>query len=289
MKTLLALFLAGACGAVSAQTPATNPMPDGSFDSYVGLGVVSAAAYPGAADRQVKLRPLLQFETSGGLFVSGMSAGLHLSQQPGLEFGPLLALDPGRDASGINGGAGGVTDPVAGFGVRPSLPISPVTRVAGPGFGLNGLHDVRRRLQGGVFANYYLSADVRLTGTLLYGAGNDHDGLVGTIGIQRMAVEFAPHHKVTVSAGVTLVNASHNASYFGVSKDEAGVTGYSAYAPRSGVRDVYVGAGWNWALSPSWMVTSAARLSVLTGDARHSPLTERPTNFTVTTGLAYRF
>ncbi|UUZ50035.1 hypothetical protein LP420_08350 [Massilia sp. B-10] len=57
-----------------AQTPATNPMPDGSYDSYVGLGIVAAQDYPGAMSGACRARPLLQFETSHGIFISGMSA-----------------------------------------------------------------------------------------------------------------------------------------------------------------------------------------------------------------------
>jgi outer membrane protein len=34
-------------GQVQAQTPAANPMPDGSRDMYVGLGVQSAPRYEG--------------------------------------------------------------------------------------------------------------------------------------------------------------------------------------------------------------------------------------------------
>lgn len=263
-------------------------MPDGSYDSYVGLGLVAAQDYPGASERHVRARPLLQFETSHGIFIAGMSAGMHLSRQPQAEYGPLLAIDPGRDAGGVNGGAGGVTDPINGFGVRPVSPITE-TRLAGPRDGLTGMRDIKARLLAGGFANLYLSPEVRLTSTVLYGAGNGGDGLVATFGIQHMATEIAPHHKVTLSAGITVVNGAHNASYFGVTKDEAAASGYAPYAPRGGIRDAWVGAGWNWALSPSWIVASGVRLSLLKGDARHSPLVGNSASFTVNTGLAYRF
>jgi MipA family protein len=288
MKTFLALSLAGACGSVSAQTPATNPMPDGSYDSYVGLGVVAAQDYPGAGERRLRARPLLQFETSHGIFISGMSAGMHLSRRDGIEFGPLLALDPGRDAGGQNGGAGGVTEPINGFGVRPISPITD-TRLQGPREPLAGMRDIKTRLLAGGFANYYLTPEVRLTSSVLYGAGNERDGLAASFGIQHMATEIAPHHKLTLSAGITVVNGSHNASYFGVTKDEAEASGYAHYRPRGGIRDAWVGAGWNWSLSPSWIVATGVRLALLKGDARHSPLVANSANFTVTTGLAYRF
>jgi MipA family protein len=292
MKTLLALSLVGACGAVSAQTPTANPMPDGSRDAYVGLGVVSAPDYLGARQRGVSAIPLIQLETSNGLFISGLSAGMHIATNPGVEFGPLLALDPGRDTSGDRRRGGGVTDPVQGFGVRPGelTLASPDSRAAlGAPHELDGLPNIKARLQGGFFTHVYLASNVRVGGTLLIGAGNDRDGAIATLSVQRLSGEPAPHHKVTLSAGLTVVNRSHNENYFGVTDEQATSSGYAAYAPRAGVRDVYVGAGWNWALSPSWIVTSAARVSVLTGDARHSPLVRRPTSVTISTGLAYRF
>jgi outer membrane scaffolding protein for murein synthesis (MipA/OmpV family) len=55
------------------------------------------------------------------------------------------------------------------------------------------------------------------------------------------------------------------------------------------VQDVHVGARWNWVLSPSWMLTSNLQAKRLLGDARLSPLTERSTNMTVSTAIAYRF
>ncbi len=287
MKTFFALALAGFCCTVGAQTPVTNPMPDGSVDRYIGLGVVTAPAYPGGSERRVRVRPLLQFETSHGIFIAGMSAGIHLSDTPGREWGPLLALDPGRNAAGQRDGAGGVTDSVAGFGVRQESALAPTAKMATPI--LDGVGEVKARVQAGAFGNTYLSSELRLTSSLLYGAGNGRDGLLATIALQRMSAEIAPHHRITLALGATLVNARHNQAYFGVTDEQAGTSGLAPYAPRGGLRELYVSAGWNWALSPSWIVASGARLAVLQGDARHSPLVERPTSFTVSTGLAYRF
>ena len=279
MKTLLALTLAVVCGAASAQTPATNPMPDGSRDMYVGLGVIAAPDYAGSSERRTEALPMIQVEWSNGLFISGMSAGWHLSQRPDLEFGPLLALDSGRDEDGTRARAGGVT-PVMGFQTG---------RVASTGQGLAGMRDVGARLQAGVFANYYVTPSLRLTNSVLYGAGHERQGIVWSVALQHMAADLSAHHRVSLSAGLNLVNRNYNASFFGVTPEESLLSGHPAYAPGGGLRDVYVGVGWNWALSPSWMIASAARLARLQGDARHSPLVERPTNFTVSTGLVYRF
>jgi outer membrane protein len=278
MKTFLVLFLVLACGAVRAQTPANNPMPDGSRDMYVGLGLIAAPDYLGASEKRTSALPLIQAQWSNGLFVAGLSAGMHWSGREDLEFGPLLAIDGGRDQDGP--ARAGSVNPVMGFQTG---------REARTGQGLLGMRDVKARLQGGAFLNYYLTPSLRLTNSLLYGAGNGRDGTVWQIGVQQMATEFAPHHRLSLSAGVNLVTRNYNAAFFGVTPEEALASGHPVYQPGGGLRDFYVGAGWNWDLSPSWMVTSAARLARLRGDARHSPLVERPTNFSVSSGLVYRF
>lgn len=280
MKTIFALVLLSACGAVSAQTPATNPMPDGSHDLYVGLGAVSQARYEGAQERKTRALPVLQLEWSNGIFVSGLSAGMHLSGQPTFEYGPLLGIDTGRRESGKGKGAGGVSG-LPGF-LPTDSKVASVNRLA-------GMDEVKARLQGGGFFNVYLTPSLRLTNSVLAGAGNDHDGALWRIGLQHIAGQVAPHQFVSVTAGATLVNRAWNAAYFGVTPAEAMTSRNGAYAPRGGVKDLYVGARWNWAFSPSWMLTSGLQHTRLQGDARNSPLAERSTDTTVTTALAYRF
>ena len=283
MKTLLALTFVSVCTAAGAQTPASNPMPDGSRDLFLGLGAVSEPAYEGSGARRVRALPLVQLEWSNGVFISGLSGGMHLSQQPGLEYGPLLAWRVTRTEEGMGRGADGVANQ--------SIPGSKTERDGfGPGgAALSGMDQVKGRLQAGGFANFYLMPSVRLTGSVLYGAGKWRDGVVFNLGVQHIAAEITPRHRLSWSAGVTIANRSYNTSYYGVSDDESLASGHPPYAARSGVQDVHVGAGWNWALSPNWMVVSRARATRLQSDARLSPLTQRPTNISVSTGLAYRF
>ncbi len=283
MKMLLATSLAVACTAAGAQTPANNPMPDGSRDLYVGLGVISEPTYTGGDERRVRALPLVQLEWSNGIFIAGTSAGIHLSHQPSLEYGPLLALQAKRTDSGAGPNAGGVTPAIPGM-IRPAS-----TRAAQPADALAGMDEIPARLQGGVFLNYSVTPKLRLTNSVLYGAGKWHDGLVWKLGVQHTAADITAHHRITVGAGVTMVNNSYNTSFYGVSAAEAVNSGHPAYAAGSGVQDVYLGAGWNWALSPSWILASGARVTRLQGDARHSPLVQRPTNVSIFSGLAYRF
>jgi hypothetical protein len=59
MSRLCVLALAGICKLALAQTPAANPMPDGSRDMYLGLGLQSAPRYDGASGHRSTPLPVI--------------------------------------------------------------------------------------------------------------------------------------------------------------------------------------------------------------------------------------
>ena len=281
MTKLFALALAAVSSAACAQMPATNTMPDGSRDMYVGLGVASKPRYEGGSERETAFLPVLQVQWSNGLFVSGMRAGIHLSRAPQLEFGPLQELQPRRDAEGEGDSIGG-TDLV-----RLSMVAAPL---AAPGGNrLAGMPAIHRRVQGGGFLNYYLTPDWRFTSSLLYGAGNARNGMKLELGVQRLAIALGAHHRLALDAGLTLANRRYNNAFFGVGETDSFNSANPVFDAGAGLKDVRLGARWNWAWSPSWMLTSSAQAARLLGSARMSPLVERPNNLTVSTAIAYRF
>lgn len=288
MEKLLVLALAAACGTASAQTPAVNRMPDGSRDLYFGLGALSTPRYEGARVRRVSALPVLQLEWSNGIFISGMSAGMHLSNEPSLEFGPLVALQPRRNESGNANGIGGVNS-AGQSGLIVAQPPMLVARSSQASSRLDGMDPIGARLELGGFFNLYLSPHLRLTNSLLYGSGNARKGATWSVGLQRIAAETASHHSLSFTAGLTLANRDYNQAFFGVTPTESGRSGYPAWQPSAGLKDVHLGARWNWALAPAWIVTSSLQATRLLGSAKDSPLVERPTNLTVSTALAYRF
>jgi outer membrane scaffolding protein for murein synthesis (MipA/OmpV family) len=247
----------------------------------------SAPRWEGADRRKVSALPVLQVQWSNGLFISGMSAGMHWSDDPTCEYGPLLAVKPGRD----EGGSGRTAD---GVGPAATMLIGPVPdpidkRSMQGGTRLEGMDRIGARLQGGAFANYYLTPQWRLTGSVLVGAGNDHDGARLDLGVQRLALDPGARHHVALTAGVGIVNRHYNETYFGVSLEEAARSRFAYYAPGGGLQDAHVGVRWNWAWSPAWMLASNVQATRLLGSAARSPLVERPTNLAVSTAIAYRF
>jgi outer membrane scaffolding protein for murein synthesis (MipA/OmpV family) len=284
MNKLLVLALAFLCSAANAQTPAINPMPDGSRDMYAGAGVLSGPRFDGAGSRKTSVVPVLQVQWSNGIFISGMSAGMHLSTRPSLEFGPLLQVQPSR----TSGGSGFViVFPGEQHGGFPLF--SPEKLTAAANNPLAGMDKIEARLLGGAFFNYYLNPEWRLTSNWLYGAGNDHNGAIAELGVQRLPVGLGARHTLSFSGGVTVVNRNYNQAFFGVTEDEWVRSGNDVYAAAGGLKDARLGVRWNWMLSPSWLLNTNLQATRLLGSAQHSPLVERPTNLTVSTAFVYRF
>jgi outer membrane scaffolding protein for murein synthesis (MipA/OmpV family) len=282
-----ALALVLACSTAQAQTPAPNPMPDGSDDMYAGLGVVSMPRYAGADERRQRLLPVLQGQWSNGVFVSGLAAGLHLSRRPWIEYGPLLALDPGRDDGGAGADAIGLgRDGLNSLAIR--TPAQEKVSVASTNR-LDGLPSIARRLQGGAFVNLYVAPGLRLTSNALYGAGNAHNGATLSVGAQALALAPAPHHTVTFNGEVVLANEQYNQAFFGIDGDQSARSGNSQYAAHGGWRDARVGASWHWTLAPSWLLVSHLDATRQLGSTRASPLVTRQAGVSASTALAFRF
>lgn len=270
---------------VSAQTPAPNFMPDGSHDVYVGIGLELRPRYEGAEDTRTVALPVVQFQWSNGIFIAGTNLGIHLSDQARYEFGPLVELMGPRSASGTKKLFGGVstlssTGTTLAPGGTPSIP---------PRNKLLGLDNIQTRLLYGGFFHFNFSDQIRLTNTLLYGAGNDADGLRWVSDLRYQIPSFAQHHHVSVAAGVSVVNQAYNQAFFGVTALEAFRSGNRAYTASAGVKDIHADLHWNWALSSSWLLTSSINVTRLTGSAAKSPLVERRSNASISNAIAYRF
>ncbi|HYD78954.1 MAG TPA: MipA/OmpV family protein [Paucimonas sp.] len=277
MAKIFFLALLGICNLAVAQTPSAPMMPDGSKDMYVGLGVASLPRYKGADERRTNIIGLVQMQWSNGVFVSGLNLGMHLSPTPGLEYGPLLSIEPGRNVS-----AGGrLTD------------IGEINQAISSEIGRNSSiqpHDIRATPQIGGFANYYLTPELRLIGSLLYGAGEERDGLLFSGGVQKSFAQVIPHHNLSLTAGVTWANRHYLREFFGLRPERLPAGSRFAYEPASsGIRDVQLTFNWNWELSNAWLLSTQLTASRLMGQAADSPLAERRNNLGFRTGLAYRF
>jgi outer membrane scaffolding protein for murein synthesis (MipA/OmpV family) len=192
---------------------------------------------------------------------------------------------------------------------------------------LENAEAIRTRLLFGGFYNYQITSNLRQSNTLLFGSGNNKQG-IRLISDLRYHFKNGPsHHQFTVGMGVTAVNRAYANSYFGIKDDRVKVQNLITpinityvstnpdgtvssttestpinlglaipnsstnkdFIPRAGIKDVHADIFWNWSLSSSWLVTSKLSVSHLVGSSSKSPLVERKTNVTVSSAIAYRF
>jgi len=227
-------------------------MPDGSKDMYVGMALATRTVAAGE-ERRVLLRPLLQVQRSNGVFVSASGvAGLHLSDTPGLEYGPLLAASNARQ-------------PTDSWRLRGSQPV-------------------QGKADGGAFFNYYLGSETRVLSNLFY--DTSAHGLRGYVGVQKALNLEDPHHSLAVMAGAHWASSPVMRELYSVSAAAGGVRDYR---PDGSLNSVSLGLEWNWALSRQWLVHSGVSATRLGHGAADSPVVERRSFMSWSSGLAYRF
>jgi MipA family protein len=285
MTRSFALILSAVCSAAAAQTPSRPLMPDGSRDSYIGLGLTDRPRYEGATTRQTVLQPALQVEWSHGVFVSGTSLGWHLSSRPDWEWGPLAILQPGRSDTGLRRGLGSVgsTDPVRCTGGINGSPAP------APGACQQRVSAIATHLELGGFANLYLTPQLRLTTSALAGGGDRSDAWRLNLDVQRVLRPWTAQHAFSLSAGVTLANRAYHQAHFSVTATDALGRPTSPFAASGGLKDIHVELRWHYAVAPSWLIVTTVQASRLVGSAADSPAVERANGLSLSSVLAYRF
>ena len=223
----------------------------------VGLTYVSAAEYQGSRDRRNMILPSLMYQWSNGWF-AGTSNGIgyNFSKDPALDVGLRLTVDLGRKED------------------RSSA--------------LTGMGDIDIKPTYGGFLNYAINREFTLTSSLRYGSGNSSNGMVIDVGAA-YSTQLAPSWRTGLGVSTSYVNAAYMQDYFGVTPGQSVTSGYAAYSPGAGFRDVRASASLTYFLNPRTVVTGALSGSALQGDAKDSPLTQKTTFLSGVVQVSYAF
>ncbi|MHB8729575.1 MAG: MipA/OmpV family protein [Sulfuricaulis sp.] len=234
-----------------------------SNDPLLGPGLRSRPAYDGSASQHMELVPVVRYfgqpwfarSTQGVL-----EGGVRMEIAPGLHAGVQLAYEPGRktsesdflknhDVSDINRGTS--------FGLQVEW-----DRNFGP-MPTTLLARTRQHTDSGLGAQ----ADLRLS-----------------VGVYRGG---------RVAAGVftqaTWANAKSAGALYGITPQQSVATGLPSFGAGSGLLFASFGLLWSVDLNQDWIVVGSIESRRLQGDAEHSPLVERRSNYYASAGLAYRF
>lgn len=223
----------------------------------VGLAVIAGMAYQGADERRTLVLPGLDYQWRNGWFAGTRNGiGYNFGQTRELQYGLRITADFGRDESRSDA--------------------------------LRGMGDIDPKPELGAFLNYSLNKEITLTSSLRYGSGNDSAGMVIDLGAG-YSTKLSPLWRLGFGASMTLANEDYMQSYFGVTAAQSASSGYAAYRPGFGLRDVRANASLSYQITPSVSVLTTLSVSSLQGDAKDSPLTRQATSVTGVAAVSYEF
>jgi outer membrane protein len=231
--------------------------PGGQDGGTVGLAYIAGTQYQGSNERRNMILPLLDYQWASGWFAGTRNGlGHNFSSRADMQYGVRLTADLGRDES--RSGA------------------------------LRGMGNVDIKPQAGAFFNYAASPAISLTSSLRYGSGNDGKGMVLDLGAGH-AMQLAPQWRLAFGAAVSVANADHMQTYFGVTPAQSARSGYAAYSAGAGLRDARVNASLTYAINRRLTLSGALSLGTLLGDAKSSPLTRKTSAPTGVVAMGYQF
>lgn len=235
-------------------------------DDYTLLGaaVRTRPAYDGSESQRTDLVPVVRYygqpwfaRTTQGILEgglhwalgSGVAAGLQLSYDEGRKTGESSFLRDHNFSDDIDPGAS------VGAHLEWDTKIGPA-----PVFLLGRYRQSLDSDRGALF-------DLRLN-VGVYGSGGAIVALFGE---------------------ATWGSGKANGTFYGVTPQQSAATGFGAYDPGSGLRDIAFGVLASYDLSRHWTLVGALQQRALQGDVAKSPLVERHDNIYANAGIAYRF
>ncbi len=229
----------------------------------VGAGVRTRPAYDGSDSRITEPVPVLRYY-GHPLFVRStrgvLEAGARVNLTPELILGAQAAYEQGRnseDSDFLRSRNVPGVNPGASLGVHLELDhkFGPVP--------VNIIARVRKHTD----SDRGTQADLRITAGI-----------------------FA---KGPVAAGVfiqpTWASAKSTSSFYGITPQQAAVTGLPAYDPDGGLLATSIGLIYSVALAQHWVIVGNFEARRVHGDAARSPITERNSAYSAAVGLAYRW
>jgi outer membrane protein len=249
MKQRLTLLMA-LCAARGALAQATHVyMPEDTYDVSIGAALLLS--------RHTTLLPTLAVQWSNGVFVDvsgadGMQLGLHLSERPNEEYGPLLSLRAADQRTDTPGGRRGLTSEV------------------------------------GAFYHWTMTQNLGLFARAMAGGGSDRRGVYAVVGGDS-AFHLSTHQGLQLNGGLVWANQTYVQSYFGVTAEQAQAGGNPPFRAKSGLLSVFVAGEWEWQIGNKYQLNSGVRISRLAGSAADSPLGDQARHATAYSALTYHF
>ncbi len=229
--------------------------PPGKDGGNVGLAVIAGKQYQGSDERRTMVVPFLEYQWANGWFAGVRNGvGYNFSKDPSLQYGPRLTLD---------------------FGRKEDRSIA-----------LKGMGDIQAKVNLGAFLNYSLSPEFMLTSSIR--TGGNRSGSVLDLGFS-YTNKLNEQMRLSASAGVTWGNAEYMHTNFGVSSAQALRSGYRQYSPGAGVSETRLQLALTYKVAPQTNMIAAISSSMLSSEAKSSPIVRKANSVTGLLGVAYAF
>jgi outer membrane protein len=251
---VMAAALCGSCLADDGLKASPDDYKD--FGGQVGLGLMHAPHFLGARDSSVRVLPMVQLRWGKHWFAGVDGAGYRWGDREGSNAGLRVTLDQGRSE--------------------------------GTSAYLKGLGDIPTRAELGGFASVRLLPFLIGNAALKVGSGADHDGMIADWSLRSM-LPLNDRVRMAVAIGGTWANQASMQSLFGVTEVQSLSSGYAAYQPAAGWRDVSTQLMAMADLGDRWQLIARLEYKILLGDAERSPLVQEQDATSSTLLLVRRF
>lgn len=282
LGTIFCIGLPASAAEIDAVRPATapasastsvadEPAPSAikrSWDAAIGGVLVYAPDYAGSDNQRLRLGP--GFYLRYGRVSIATRSGFRSAGDPGERAGLRIDLSPSdrlRFAVGLRYDAG---------------------RQESSSEALKGLGDVPSTVRVRTMASYRLGDGWSAGSAVLLDVLGRGGGWQADLGAGR-ELRYSVDTTWSFGAALAFAGDRHMQTYFGVTQEQAARTGYPAYEPRWGLRDLSAHVNARTELGGSWHAFYGANISRLLGPAAASPLTKDPNAWGLNAGLVYRF
>jgi outer membrane protein len=103
-----------------------------------------------------------------------------------------------------------------------------------------------------------------------------------------LTLPIAPGCMLSVGPGLAWADQDYMAAFYGVTAAQAARSSFEPYAARAGTVDGHLNGIATYDLSARWSLGASAVAARLSRDARHSPVTQQPSQVTMVAWLTYK-
>lgn len=232
----------------------------GGWTVEVGPGIYFRPTFPGADELELRPWPVIDvYRTDRGpsFETPDEGFGFGVVGDDRFRIGPTVQIQHGRDEE----------DAIAGIG------------------------DVGTSIEGGAFAEAYLTPGLRLRGELRKGFGG-HKGVVGDIGAD-FIMGSLDTFQLSIGPRARFANGRYVRAFYGINPDQSALTGLPVHDVGGGLHSAGALTFAQYRLSDRIGLQAYGRYDRLLGDAADSPLVHSDVGsrdqFEAGIGLSYRF